>query len=93
MSKSRKSTEIVKNKNTPVKAKEYYTREYYVVTDIKNQKPEPRPATKVQAPGLIMHAAWPGPMYWDFKCLLCDGLVRNHANIIERLLWRLTKKS
>lgn len=33
------------------------------------------------------HAARPGPMYWDWKCLTCDELVRLHAPFIVRW-WR-----
>ena len=24
------------------------------------------------------HFAIPGPLYWDFKCLICDGDVNGH---------------
>lgn len=24
------------------------------------------------------HLALPGPIYWDFQCLVCDGDVRGH---------------
>lgn len=36
------------------------------------------------------HAPAPGPLYWDFKCLRCDGLVRDHPGFIRRLIhqWR-----
>lgn len=27
----------------------------------------------------IMHRPIPGPAYWDFKCLRCDGAVSDHA--------------
>jgi hypothetical protein len=30
------------------------------------------------------HAPIPGPMYWDFKCLVCDGSVDRHPNLIHR---------
>jgi hypothetical protein len=34
---------------------------------------------------IIMHRPMPGPMYWDFKCLKCDGLVSDHAPWWSRL--------
>lgn len=30
------------------------------------------------------HFAQPGPMYWDFKCLVCGGDTKGH-------FWRLIK--
>jgi hypothetical protein len=37
------------------------------------------------------HLARPGPLYWDFKCLVCDGLVDDHIGLFRfwwRRIWR-----
>jgi hypothetical protein len=38
---------------------------------------------------VIDHLARPGPMYWDFKCLICDGLVRDHPGLIRIVFRRI----
>ena len=35
------------------------------------------------------HRAKPGPMYWDFKCLVCDGLVSDHPTFWGKVLLKL----
>lgn len=39
-------------------------------------------------PRIVDHAPSPGPMYWDGRCLRCDGLVSDHASWLDRLRWR-----
>lgn len=34
------------------------------------------------------HAPWPGPMAWDFRCLVCSEDVDQHAGLIARWRWR-----
>jgi len=43
---------------------------------------------------MIDHKPIPGPMYWDFKCLQCDGLVKDHAPWWRRAIakWKDGKK-
>lgn len=45
--------------------------------------------------GLIMHCPIPGPLYWNWRCLLCDQAVDDHANWLQRLVyrWRLRKRA
>lgn len=50
---------------------------------------EPRPAPSSKAVP-IMHKPAPGPMYWDFRCLICSEPVRDHAPFWRRVLHRLT---
>lgn len=38
------------------------------------------------------HAPHPGPGHWDFRCMVCDEPVRNHANALQRWLWRRRKR-
>lgn len=33
------------------------------------------------------HLHRPGPLYWDFKCLRCDGAWYEHPGLL-RFLWR-----
>jgi hypothetical protein len=37
------------------------------------------------------HAPYPGPGYWEWKCMLCEEDVRDHGNIFQRWLWRRRK--
>ncbi len=37
------------------------------------------------------HLARPGPMYWDFRCLICGKDVRTHTRW-WKLLWRWISK-
>lgn len=30
------------------------------------------------------HAPQPGPGYWDWRCLVCDGDVDKHPGVLER---------
>lgn len=41
---------------------------------------------------MIDHLARPGPGYWEWKCLRCDGLVADHPGWL-RLLWHRMRHS
>jgi hypothetical protein len=34
----------------------------------------------------IMHLAKPGPLYWDFRCLVCGEPVKHHIGLFGLLL-------
>ncbi len=38
----------------------------------------------------IMHAPWPGPMYWDWRCRICSEPVIDHAPWWLRIWHKLT---
>lgn len=37
---------------------------------------------------IIDHAPQPGPLHWDYRCLVCSGNVDDHAGILRRWLLR-----
>lgn len=39
------------------------------------------------------HLAWPGPGYWDFRCLVCGQPVDKHIGLIRYLLRRLSRRA
>lgn len=36
------------------------------------------------------HRPVPGPLYWDYRCLVCSGPVEAHPGLIER--WRRRRR-
>ncbi|QNJ59336.1 hypothetical protein SEA_MRMIYAGI_116 [Mycobacterium phage MrMiyagi] len=43
----------------------------------------------IEAQMIYDHAPVPGPLYWDFKCRMCSQRVDLHANVFQRILWRI----
>lgn len=39
----------------------------------------------------IMHLPAPGPQYWSFRCMICDGNVADHASWFAILMSKLRK--
>lgn len=50
----------------------------YTAADIQARRPD--------QPG---HRAVPGPDYWSWRCLQCDGEVRDHPSLWQRLRTRM----
>ena len=40
----------------------------------------------------IMHFPAPGPDYWRFRCLICDGNVADHGSWFQILRFKMGKK-
>ena len=48
-------------------------------------------ATKVKTEK-ILHLPAPGPMYWSWRCRICDEAVADHGSWFQILMFNLRKK-